>query len=224
VESTYGAAPGDAGMTGAAGEAIGQVKQQAGQVVQQTREMTGQALDRARSEVKSQISSQKDRAAGALGSVADAIRMTGQNLQQGDQAGIAQYADRAAEMVDGLTGYLREHDVDDLITEVESFARRQPALFLGGAFMLGFCAARFLRSSAPAGTRSITPYQGGGQDYSSYRYTRSEGTPLPTAYDRARSQSDAALGTTGGAAFHDVGAGQTEDTEETGELTSSTQY
>jgi hypothetical protein len=35
-----------------------------------------------------------------------------------------------------------------MIQEVERFARRQPALFLGGAFTLGLIAARFLKSSS----------------------------------------------------------------------------
>jgi hypothetical protein len=35
-----------------------------------------------------------------------------------------------------------------MVRNVEDFARRQPALFIGGAFMLGLLGARFLKSSA----------------------------------------------------------------------------
>jgi hypothetical protein len=40
--------------------------------------------------------------------------------------------------------------------EVENFGRRQPALLLGGAFLLGLASARFLKSSMAAGTDSET--------------------------------------------------------------------
>jgi hypothetical protein len=33
------------------------------------------------------------------------------------------------------------------VDEVENFARRRPAMFLGGAFLLGLAATRFLKSS-----------------------------------------------------------------------------
>ncbi len=34
------------------------------------------------------------------------------------------------------------------MSEVEDFARNKPAIFMGGAFILGAAAARFLKSSA----------------------------------------------------------------------------
>ena len=48
-------------------------------------------------------------------------------------------------------GYLRGKDFDRMVDDLEGFARRQPALFLGGAFMLGLLAARFLKSGNPRG-------------------------------------------------------------------------
>ena len=36
-----------------------------------------------------------------------------------------------------------------MVTQVEQYARRQPAIFLGGAFALGLLGARFLKSSNP---------------------------------------------------------------------------
>jgi hypothetical protein len=52
----------------------------------------------------------------------------------------------AADQLQQVAGYLREHDVKQLVREVESFARREPVLFAGGTFLLGLIGARFLKS------------------------------------------------------------------------------
>ena len=140
-----GAAPGAASGTAPAGGIVDQAKQTTGQVVGQVKEQAASRLDR-----------QKEAAAAGLSSVADAVRQVGQNLRgQGEeQSPVAQYAaqygDKAAQQIERLTEYLRRNDAGQLLHEVEGFARRQPALFLGGAFLLGLAGARFLKSSNPA--------------------------------------------------------------------------
>jgi hypothetical protein len=115
-----------------------------------TREKTGEILDQAREGVKSRLSEQKEAAAAGIGSVAQAIRQAGDQLGR-EQPQIGAYAGRLAEMVNGVSGYLRERDLDQITGEVERFARRNPAVFIGGAFALGFVASRFLKSSATDG-------------------------------------------------------------------------
>jgi hypothetical protein len=51
--------------------------------------------------------------------------------------------------------------VGELIGDVEQFARRSPALFLGGAFALGVLAARFVKSSSAAANPRPQGYPGG---------------------------------------------------------------
>jgi hypothetical protein len=125
-------------------------RQQAQQVLDQTQQKVGQVADRARTQVMSQLTSQKERATGGLESVATALRQTGQQLSDQNQGPLGDYAQQAAEAVDQFSRYLRERDVHELIDQAEILARRQPTLFLGGAFALGFLAARFLKSSAPS--------------------------------------------------------------------------
>ena len=52
-------------------------------------------------------------------------------------------------MLDRLSGSVRDATVRDIVRATERFARREPLLFLGGAFTLGLFAARFLKSSEP---------------------------------------------------------------------------
>jgi len=49
--------------------------------------------------------------------------------------------------VENWADYVQQTDVRQMADRVESFARREPAIFLGGAFALGLLGARFLKSS-----------------------------------------------------------------------------
>jgi hypothetical protein len=148
--STSSTAQASQGGSSAMHEVTDQAKATAGEIAGEAQQRAGQAVDMARRQVASSMASQKDRAAVGLGSVAQALRQTGQQLREQDQAGVTDYIDRAASQVERVSGYLQGRDVGQLVDDVEDFARRQPALFLGGAFVLGLLGARFLKSSRPA--------------------------------------------------------------------------
>jgi hypothetical protein len=99
-----------------------------------------------------QIGSQKERATGTLGAVAGAVRNATHELRERGQTGLAGYVNRAADEIDRWTSRLREQDLDDAVRDVQQFARRNPAIFLGVAFGAGVVAARFLKSSGAGGT------------------------------------------------------------------------
>lgn len=105
------------------------------------------ASSRARTKVESMISERKGQAAERIGAVSNAFRSVSQQLRDQNQAAIAQYADRAAENVDRLSGYLQQHEAEEIISEAENFVRKRPALVIGGALAAGFLVARFLKSS-----------------------------------------------------------------------------
>ncbi len=128
-----------------------QAKQQGREAAQKARHQASRLGEQAWWQAKSQVGTRQQRAAQQLDSVAQALRHTGQQLREQDNASFGEYADRAAEQVERVSGYLREKDPDQLISEAENLARRQPALFLGGAFALGLLGARFLKSSAQDG-------------------------------------------------------------------------
>ena len=46
-----------------------------------------------------------------------------------------------------IAARLQDTSVDEMVDDVALFARRNPLLFLGGAALAGFAAARFLKSS-----------------------------------------------------------------------------
>ncbi|MEO8285502.1 MAG: hypothetical protein ABI670_03585 [Chloroflexota bacterium] len=136
--------------TGSGAEKItGQVQETAGQVIGQAQETAGKVVDQVRESASSQISTQKDRAAETIGTLAGAIRDTGTQLQEKDQGTLAEYTGKVADQIEQFSNYLQNKDMGDIVAEVERFARRQPAIFLGGAFALGMLGARFLKSSTP---------------------------------------------------------------------------
>jgi uncharacterized phage infection (PIP) family protein YhgE len=130
-----------------AGGLTEQAQAKASQVADQAQGAVEQVAAQAKTQATSQLESQKDRAVDTLVTVAQALRQTGQQLQQQEQGAVGGYVDQAAERVERMTNYLRSHEVPDLIAETENFARRQPGLFVTGALALGFLGARFLMSS-----------------------------------------------------------------------------
>ncbi len=105
-------------------------------------------MSRVRERATAQLSTQKDRATDGLGSVAQAVRQSTQHLRDHKQDAIAQYVEKAADQIDRFSTQLKNRDVNELVNDVQRFARSQPALFVGSAFALGVIGARFLKSSA----------------------------------------------------------------------------
>jgi hypothetical protein len=123
--------------------------------------------------VNDTVGGQMSRAGDMMESVAQAIRRTGEQLRQ-EQPQVAGFADTAAGQVERFAGRVRTSSPGEIVAEVEQFARRQPAVFLGGALLLGAVAARFLKASPQAGSGMSAGYRGAGQyqtgDYVGGRY------------------------------------------------------
>lgn len=128
------------------------VKQQAGaaaqNLVDQVQDTAGQATAQARETALSLLNNQKGYVTANLDALADALRQASAQLR-GSEGGalFAGYLDTAATRVQGVSGHLDAHEVSDLYADLESYARRQPAVFLGGMFAAGALVARFLRST-----------------------------------------------------------------------------
>jgi hypothetical protein len=130
------------------GQMVDEVASRAAPVVDQAQEKASQVLDQAQERATTLLEVQKERAVDGLDAVVHAAHQTGQQLRGQGQEQVARYADQAAHQAERLSGYLRAHEVEDLFDEAESFARRQPQLFLAGGVALGLIAARFFKSSA----------------------------------------------------------------------------
>ena len=97
--------------------------------------------------VTSRVDEQKNRAADGLGGIADVFRNASNELRNENET-IASYVDMASDQMRRFADQIREKGVADMIDDVHAFARRRPALFIGGAFLVGIGLARFLKASA----------------------------------------------------------------------------
>jgi len=94
----------------------------------------------------------KDRLADGAQGVAQALHQASDNFRSEEHAELAGYTQSIADKLDQLAGALKGRNLATLADDVTRLARRQPALFLGGAFTAGLIAARFLKSSASQGS------------------------------------------------------------------------
>lgn len=100
--------------------------------------------------VTSRVDEQKNRAADGLGGIADVFRNAGNELRNENET-LASYVDMASDQLRRFANSIRERGVADMMDDVNAFARQRPALFIGGAFLVGLGVARFMKSSAERG-------------------------------------------------------------------------
>ena len=148
VEHYPGTTPVGSSSEGGGQQVTEQAKQHSQQLAHQTRQQASQLASRGTEQVKSQLANQKHDASQRMVPVQSALRETAQQLRKQGQGSVGGYADRAADQVERFSTYLRETEVDEIMEEVRSFARRRPGLFLGSAAAVGFFATRFLKSSS----------------------------------------------------------------------------
>ena len=124
-----------------------------------TRRVKGQAeelFDAAKERAKGIAVEQKDAAAGQLGCLAKGLREASQSMRKESEF-VGRYAEEAAIRLEGVSDELRQADLDELVDRSESYARANPAIFLGGAVAVGFLLARFFKSSAHRATQRGAP-------------------------------------------------------------------
>ena len=103
----------------------------------------------ATSKVQNVLTNQKAVGADYIASIAQAADRAAKEFDD-DLPQAAQYIRQASATINGMADKIRDREVQDLMSELTDYARRQPTLVFGGAMLLGFAALRFLKSSAPA--------------------------------------------------------------------------
>lgn len=123
----------------------------------QVREAAAGVKEQVRQQAFGQVTTQKERAADGLEMVVGLLRQASQQVSEQDQAPVAVSIDGVADRIDAWSETLRTQDVSELVDSARELARRQPALFAGGAFVAGFLAVRFLKSSPPSASEGASP-------------------------------------------------------------------
>jgi hypothetical protein len=183
------------GSTTSSGSGTGAGTAVARSLYDQAKETAGQAYGVAAEKATSKLEEQKSTLSGGLATVADSVRRVSDNLRGPDvQDGIAkftaEYSDVAARKIEGVANYFEQKSVSEMYTDVENFARRNPAVFVGGAFALGLLLSRFLKSGTNEGS-----YRG--RSLSGSSRSGHEG-PISTASDEGSGQGIQGISGIGG--------------------------
>ncbi len=103
-------------------------------------------VDQATATARKAASRGKDRAAGGIEELAGLIEDVAKAIEYrlGDQYG--SYARKAATAVSGVSGNLKQKEVDELLDDARDFVRKQPGLALGAAAAVGFALTRIVKA------------------------------------------------------------------------------
>lgn len=133
---------------------VSEAQDLAGKVAAEANDQVSQLKDQAQAKVaetaqkvKGMAAEQKDFLAAQIGGVADAMEKVADELESNNGSS-ASYARMIADNAEKLSDTIRNNDVDQIFHMAQDFGRRQPALFIGAAALLGFAASRFLAASA----------------------------------------------------------------------------
>lgn len=116
---------------------VDQVKGAADGVAKSASSLAGQA----KLKLTDTLDGQKGAAADLIEQLALSVQRSGEQFE-GRQDWIASAVGRSAVELNTLAGSLRDRDLGELMNEAQTFARRQPALFIGVALAVGFTVAR----------------------------------------------------------------------------------
>lgn len=145
------------GQGEAAQKTVEKTEEKAGTLLEMVKTTAGDAYGAVSEKASVAISDRKSDVALGLVGVADTVRRVSGAIKEGDsQNSVMEYAstysDTAAEKLEKAAEYFETSDLRGLTRDVESYARRNPAIFLGAAFVAGVLAARFIKSSPGSAT------------------------------------------------------------------------
>jgi ElaB/YqjD/DUF883 family membrane-anchored ribosome-binding protein len=126
------------------------------QAASQTEDVAAKAQEKAvelkeqgRNKLSETVDERTTQAGGQARQVAQALRRSGEQLrEQGDGQQVAGLTEGAAERIERLGGYLEQTSGDEILRDVEDFARRRPWMVAGMGLAVGLAASRFLKASA----------------------------------------------------------------------------
>lgn len=164
-----------------------QIRQQGRETAEMVRRKTAEQAEAVKQMAVDRVNGSKNAFATKICDVGEALRRASEDLESHNDSALASNTRQLASGVDGIGRRLRESDVSELVGEVEHFVRRNPTLTLGGLFVAGLAAARFLKAQPP---RYQRPQAAGGAS------NRAPGGATGTRPASDGSQSRTTAGTT----------------------------
>jgi ElaB/YqjD/DUF883 family membrane-anchored ribosome-binding protein len=123
--------------------------------------------------LRDQFDQRSNQAGSQVRSLAEALRRSGNDLSNEGSGNAAQLTGQAADRIERLGSYLEQKRGDELMDDVETFARRRPWMLAGLGVLAGVAAARFMKASSE-------------QRYGDYRRTSGQQWPTRQGVGTAR--------------------------------------
>lgn len=153
--------PGGGSPQASASDLVQEAQGVAAKLADTAQEKARGVLSTAEEKARELAEAKKREAAEQVDSVAKVVDSVAEQVESAiPQAGT--YVRGVAEEIHRVSSSLRESSVDELMDEARRFAQQRPGLVLGGAVVLGFGLARFLKASADRRAVRMR-HQGGGQ-------------------------------------------------------------
>ena len=135
----------DTGREGSVDQVATQVKE----VAASAQEKAVELKSKGRNKLGVTLDERTSEVGGQARRMAQALRQSGEQMrQQGDGQQVAGIAEGAAERIERLGGYLEGTSGNDLLRDVEEFARRRPWVVAGIGVVAGLAGSRFLKASS----------------------------------------------------------------------------
>lgn len=177
----------ESGTSSEASNKLGNIGQQAQQATKnaldQGKQVVGETIDEIKKRADSAVGEQKQQAAHKLENVAGALRSSSEEMRKNELGSFADYANSAADYVEDFSHFLSNRNPMELWGEVQTFARRQPEVFVLGTLAAGFLLGRFLRSSGSSSGRNSYQRDNAYPNYQQARARRSSRDNAPDGQD-----------------------------------------
>ena len=168
---------------GLASQATAKVEDAASTAQEKASELREQGSAR----LRDQLDQRSTQAGSQVRSLAKALRRSGNELGNEGNSSASQLTTRAADRIERVGSYLEQKSGEELMRDIETFARRRPWMLAGIGMVAGVAAARFTKASSE-------------QRYGEYR--RSSGqwptapddpnSPTSRSYEQAQLPSESA--------------------------------
>jgi hypothetical protein len=120
-----------------------------------------QAKGQVKGRLREQVDQRSTQAGEQINTVAEDVRSVAEELRTQGKDAPARYAEQAAEKAQQAGEWLRGRDGDQILRDVEDFARRKPWAIAAGGLALGLAASRMLKASSSERYRSSLSSQNG---------------------------------------------------------------
>lgn len=124
------------------------------EVAAEAKDKVSNVAQDAKSQLSNAASQQEDRAVQLVRQGSEQLRALAQG-NTSDAGPLGSYVEQLADSVERFSSTLEQKGVSGVVRDVESFARRQPMLFLGGCLVAGIAVGRLARNASSSGDDTI---------------------------------------------------------------------